>query len=57
MLTDMITKRVEFLAPVIVLPGENELSSLALGGLRVLKKEEELKKYVEKPSETEELFV
>ena len=40
-LTSMLTKKIEFLAPVIVLPGENELEALALGGLRVLKKEEE----------------
>ena len=40
MLTNWIVKRVEFIAPVIIVPGENELESLAMGGLRVLKGEE-----------------
>lgn len=35
-----IIKRIEFIAPVIIVPGENELESLAMGGLRVLKGEE-----------------
>ena len=33
-------------APVVVLPGENEMESLALGGLRVLRGEEVAKLYV-----------
>jgi butyrate kinase len=37
MITDWITKRVEFIAPVTILPGENEMESLALGTLRVLR--------------------
>ena len=40
MLMNWIRKRVEFIAPVIIVPGENELESLAMGGLRVLKGEE-----------------
>ncbi len=40
-----ITKRVEWIADVIVQPGENELQALAEGGLRVLKGEEEAKEY------------
>ena len=40
-----ISERVEFLAPVTVIPGENEMSSLALGALRVLRGEEEAKFY------------
>ncbi len=39
--TGMIKEQVEFLAPVIVYPGENEMESLALGGLRVLRGEEQ----------------
>ena len=39
----MIKERVEFIAPVIIYPGENEMQSLALGGLRVLRGEEEAK--------------
>lgn len=40
-----IAKRVEFLAPVKVVPGEEELESLALGALRVLRGEEKAKLY------------
>ena len=38
--TDGITDYVSFLAPVVVYPGEDEMRSLALGGLRVLRGEE-----------------
>ena len=41
----LIKSRVSFLAPVLAYPGENELESLALGALRVLRKEEELQNY------------
>ena len=45
----MLTKRVEeyvgFLAPVVVMPGENEMEALALGGLRILRGEEEVHIY------------
>ncbi len=47
MLTSMIQKRVEFMAPVVIMPGENELESLALGALRILKGEEEVHIYKE----------
>lgn len=40
MLTSWIKDRVSFIAPVIISAGENELKSLALGTLRVLKNEE-----------------
>ena len=40
-----ITKRVSFIAQVKRYPGEDELSALALGALRVLKGEEEAKVY------------
>lgn len=40
-----ITSRVELLAPVIVVPGEAELESLALGALRVLRGEEQARDY------------
>ena len=36
MLTDRIIDYVRFLAPVVVLPGENEMEALAQGGLRIL---------------------
>jgi len=45
MLTDWIKERVRFLAPVFVYPGEDEMSALAEGGLRVLRNEEEMKIY------------
>lgn len=41
MITDWISERVSFIAPVAVLAGENEMQSLALGALRVLRGEEE----------------
>lgn len=41
MLTAKIKEYVEFIAPVVVLPGENEMEALALGGLRLLNGEEE----------------
>ncbi|HDP94008.1 MAG TPA: butyrate kinase [Candidatus Aminicenantes bacterium] len=37
---EWIRERTDFLAPTIVLPGEDEMRSLALGGLRVLNGEE-----------------
>ncbi|QOX63142.1 butyrate kinase [Anoxybacterium hadale] len=40
MMTEMIRKRVEFIAPVIVIPGEMEMEALALGALRMLQGEE-----------------
>jgi len=45
MLMNWIVKRVSFIAPIEILPGENELESLALGTLRVLKGEEEAYEY------------
>ena len=45
MMTEWIKKRVEFIAPVEIVPGENELESLAFGSLRVLKGEEEARVY------------
>ena len=39
-IVDRIVSRIKFIAPVEVLPGEEELESLALGALRMLRKEE-----------------
>lgn len=47
MLTDNVIERVNFIAPVQVVPGENEMESLTLGALRVLRGEEEAKIYTE----------
>ncbi len=47
MLTGWIEKRVKFIAPLEILAGENELESLALGALRVLRGEEPARKYRE----------
>jgi butyrate kinase len=40
-----IKERVEFICPVVVYPGEDELLALAEGGLRVLRGEEKAKEY------------
>ncbi len=42
---EMITKKISFLAPVMILPGEEELEALAAGALRVLRGEENALKY------------
>ena len=42
---EWIKKRVEFISKIIVIPGEEEMKALAEGGLRVLRGEEEAKKY------------
>ena len=42
---ERITRRVQWIADVIVHPGENELQALAEGALRVLRGEEEEKTY------------
>lgn len=44
-IVDGITQRVNFIAPVTVIPGEEELESLAAGALRVLQGEEIAKSY------------
>lgn len=44
-LVNWIKERVEFIAPVKVYPGEDELIALAEGGLRVLRGEEQAKEY------------
>lgn len=41
----MVEERVQFIAPVMVFAGEQEMRALALGGLRVLKGEEKVKEY------------
>jgi len=46
-LTGKITEYVEFIAPVRIMPGENELASLAAGGIRILKGEEAAEAYSE----------
>ncbi len=45
LLTKWVRKRVEFIAPVLIYPGENEMLALAQGALRVLKNEEIAKEY------------
>lgn len=40
MMTDWISDRVSFIAPVILMPGENEMNALAAGALRVLRGQE-----------------
>jgi butyrate kinase len=45
MLVNWIKERVSFLGKILVYPGEDEMGALALGALRVLRKEEEPKIY------------
>lgn len=45
-LVELIKERVSFIAPIVLFPGERELEALALGALRVLRKEEEAKIYL-----------
>ena len=40
LMTGMITERVDFIAPVEIMPGEMEMEALALGALRILRGEE-----------------
>ena len=40
LLTDRIREYAGFLAPVVVMPGENEMEALAQGGLRILQGQE-----------------
>ena len=47
MFTRMVEERVRFIAPVTVIPGENEMQALADGACRVLDGEETAKEYVE----------
>jgi len=44
--TSEVKKNIEWIAPVTIYPGENEMESLALGGLRVLRGEEEAHTFV-----------
>jgi butyrate kinase len=44
--TSWIRERVEFISQVYIYPGEDELTALAEGGLRVLKGEEKSKEYI-----------
>ena len=46
LLTDRITEYVGFIAPVCVMPGENEMEALAMGGLRILTGAESAQKYI-----------
>lgn len=45
LLVNMITERVQFIADVKVVPGENEMIALAEGALRVLRGQEQAKEY------------
>ncbi|MBQ1589335.1 MAG: butyrate kinase, partial [Oscillospiraceae bacterium] len=45
LLTDWIRERVGFIAPVVVMAGENEMDALAQGGLRILSGQEQANVY------------
>lgn len=40
-----VTRRVRYIAPVVVIPGENEMEALTLGALRILRGEERCHNY------------
>ena len=44
-MVNLIKEKVEFIAPVIVYPGEDEMLALAQGVIRVLNGQEEAKEY------------
>lgn len=44
-IVSQISKRVEFIAPVVVVPGEEELEALAFGALRILRGQEQEQSY------------
>ncbi len=48
-ITDWIAEKVEFIAPVSVIPGEKEMEALAAGGLRILKGEEAVQPFTFMP--------
>ncbi len=43
--SELITKRISFIAPVKIHPGEQEMEALVLGALRILQGKENLKEY------------
>ena len=45
LLTSLVEKYVSFIAPVVVMPGENEMEALANAGLRLLRGEETAREY------------
>ena len=45
MITDAIKERVDWICPVTVYPGEDELLALAQGAIRVMNGEEQAKEY------------
>ncbi len=45
MITEWVSERVSFIAPIEIIPGENELKSLNMGALRVLRGEEIVHEY------------
>jgi butyrate kinase len=45
-----IRRRVEWISPVVIIPGEDELGALAGGALRVLSGEEAARDYAPPPS-------
>lgn len=49
MLTTWVVERVKFIAPVEIMPGENEMESLSFGALRILRGEEICREYTGEP--------
>jgi len=49
MFTDGLIKRVKYIAPVVLMPGEFEMEALAAGAIRALEGKEEIKTYTGEP--------
>lgn len=49
-ITEHITKRVDFIAPVLIMPGEREMEALAQGSYRAIKGEIPLQTFIPKNS-------
>ncbi|SCM71655.1 butyrate kinase [Desulfovibrio sp. 86] len=52
MIVEQVTKRVRHIAPVVCMPGENEMAALAAGALRMLKKTEKANVFPEEVNAT-----
>jgi len=55
-MTGWISRRVSYLAPVVISPGENEMEALALGGMRVLEGREKASIWAEEQCKHEDSY-
>ncbi|WP_094607211.1 Butyrate kinase 2 [Sporomusa silvacetica DSM 10669] len=52
-LVELISERVRYIAPIMIYPGEDEMGSLAMGALRVLREEEVVQAYPDSKNDTQ----